>query len=151
MLLKLVLITFILVSLVNSFLDLRTMHISLVLNYVGITVCVILYLINSPYLFINNLLGSIILFLVFILVRIIAHKGLGWGDVHYSIFCGLISGIPGFIISAFMASVIGFIIFFIIRIFSQKSIKNIRIPFIPMMFAGTLCAVGLSDVLMTLL
>lgn len=137
---KLILCIFILVSLINSYLDLRTMHISIILNYIGIITCVVLYLLNSPKLFINNLMGSLILFFIFILVRLIAHKGLGWGDIHYSVFCGLVSGVPGFIFSALMASVAGLIIFLIIKIATKKnSLKNVRIPFIPMMFVGT-CA-----------
>ncbi len=138
MYLKLVLCIFIIVSLINSYLDLRTMHISIILNYIGIIACVVRYLLNSPKLFINNLMGSLILFFIFILVRLIAHKGLGWGDIHYSLFCGLISGVPGFIFSALMASISGLIIFLIIKIrIGSKSIKQIRVPFIPMMFLGT--------------
>ena len=138
MYLKLILCVFIIVSLINSYLDLRTMHISIILNYFGIIVCVVLYILNSPKLFINNLMGSLILFFIFILVRLIAHKGLGWGDIHYSLFCGLISGVPGFIFSALMASISGLIIFLIIKIrIGSKSIKQIRVPFIPMMFLGT--------------
>ncbi len=138
MYLKLVLCVFIIVSLINSYLDLRTMHISIILNYIGIIACVVLYLLKSPKLFINNLMGSLILFFIFILVRLIAHKGLGWGDIHYSLFCGLVSGVPGFIFSALMASISGLIIFLIIKIrIGSKSIKQIRVPFIPMMFLGT--------------
>ena len=138
MLLKIIFCIFIIVSLINSYLDLRTMHISIILNYIGIIFCVVLYLINSPKLFINNLLGSLILFFIFILVRLIAHKGLGWGDIHYSLFCGLVSGIPGFIFSALMASFSGLLIFLIIKIRTgSKSIKEVRIPFVPMMFVGT--------------
>ena len=138
MYLKLVLCVFIIVSLISSYLDLRTMHISIILNYIGIIACVVLYLLNSPKLFINNLMGSLLLFFLFILVRLIAHKGLGWGDIHYSLFCGLVSGVPGFIFSALMASISGLIIFLIIKIrIGSKSIKQIRVPFIPMMFLGT--------------
>ena len=138
MYLKLVLCVFIIVSLISSYLDLRTMHISIILNYIGIIACVVLYLLNSPKLFINNLMGSLLLFFLFILVRLIAHKGLGWGDIHYSLFCGLVSGVPGFIFSALMASISGLIIFLIIKIrIGSKRIKQIRVPFIPMMFLGT--------------
>ncbi len=138
MFIKLILCIFIFVSLINSYLDLRTMHISIILNYIGIVACVVLYLLNSPKLFINNLLGSFILFFIFIFVRLIAHKGLGWGDIHYSLFCGLVSGLPGFIFSALMASFIGLLIFLIIKIRAgSKSIKYVRVPFVPMMFAGT--------------
>ena len=114
-------------------------HISIFLNYIGVIICIILYLIKSPRLFINNFLGGIFLFLIFILVRIISHNGLGLGDIHYSFFCGLISGIPGFIFSALSSSMIGIIVFLLIKIFSKNNkIMKTKIPFIPVMFIGTI-------------
>ena len=152
MILKLILITFVIVSLINTYLDLKTMHVSILLNYIGMIICVLLYLIDSPHLLMNHFLGSIILFLVFILVWIFAHKGIGWGDIHYSLFCGFISGFPGFIFSGFTMAVIGLIVFLIIKIISgKKSIKELKIPFVPMMFAGTIFGVIFSDFFMFLL
>lgn len=140
MFLKLSLVIFITISLVNSYLDLKTMHISIILNYLGLIICVVLNLILSPEFFFNNLCGSIILLLVFMLVWILSHKGLGFGDVHYSVFCGFISGVPGFIVSAFISSIIGLVVFLIIKIYSgKKSLKNIKVPFVPIMFIGTVC------------
>ena len=137
---KTILIIFIFVSLINSYLDLKNFHISLILNYLGIISCIILGLIEIPNkLFINNLLGGILLLLLFLLVRQISHKGLGLGDIHYSFFCGLISGIPGFILSSLISSLIGIIIFLFIKILSKsRSIKKKKIPFIPIMFIGTI-------------
>ncbi len=146
MLLKAAFFIFLSVSIINSYLDLKTMHISIVLNYIGFGICVLLYLINSPRLLVNNLLGSILLFLVFLLVWKLSHKGFGWGDIHYSLFCGLISGFPGFIFSGLIAALAGLTIFLFIKLFSsKKSIKKVRIPFIPLMFAGTLCELLFAD------
>lgn len=136
---KIVMLTFIIISIINSYLDLKTMQISLLLNYIGIAVALITYLIDSPQLLLRNLIGGIILFLIFLFVWKITHKGLGAGDIHYSLFCGLISGFPGFLIAGIITSIIGLAVFFVIKISGrQKSIKNMKIPFIPIMFAGTL-------------
>ena len=136
---RIAIIVFILISVINSYFDLKTMQVSLILNYVGITVCTVLLLINSPQLFIKNLLGSVILFLVFIFVWKITNKGLGVGDIHYSIFCGLITGFPICILSGLLASIIGLLVFLFIKLVSKKSsLKNLKIPFIPIIFLGSL-------------
>ena len=146
MIFRLVFFTFVIVSLINSYLDLKTMEVSLIVNYIGILISVVLYFISSPQLLIRNLLGSFILFLVFVLVWKITRKGLGWGDIHYSIYCGLISGFPGFIFSGIITSLIGLLLFLIMKLISnKKNVKNIKVPFIPIMFAGTMCGMALPD------
>jgi prepilin signal peptidase PulO-like enzyme (type II secretory pathway) len=112
----------------------------------------LLYLINSPRALLNNILGSIFLFLIFILVWKFSQKGFGWGDIHYSLYCGLISGFPGFIFSGLIASFIGLVIFLFIKVFLvKKNIKKQKIPFIPIMFAGTICELLFSDYFMALI
>ena len=146
MIIKLILLVFVIISLINSYLDLKTMQVSLILNYIGVLISVILYFIISLQLLLRNLAGSITLFLVFVIVWKITRKGLGWGDIHYSLFCGLISGFPGFIVSGIITSLLGLLVFFIIKLFKmKKSIKNIKVPFIPIMFAGTMCGLLLPD------
>lgn len=143
---------FIVVSLINSFLDLRTLHISIILNYAGILICFLIQVFYKPDSLINCIAGGVLLFLIFILVRQIAHKGLGWGDIHYSLFCGFITGVPGFILSAIISSFIGIIIFVFMRFILQKeNALKIKIPFIPIMFLGSLIAIPLAEVAVKLL
>ena len=52
------------------------MKVSLILNYIGIVISVLLYLVYSPQLFSMKFLGSIYLFLVFVLAWIITGKEL---------------------------------------------------------------------------
>lgn len=141
-------IVFVLVSLINSYLDIRTMQVSVLINYIGIIICGTLYLISSFQLFFNHCLGSVILFFVFLLVWIITDKGIGFGDIHYSLFCGFIAGFPKTIISGLISSLIGLLLFIILKICFKKNIKKTRIPFIPIMFLGSLCGVCFSDFLM---
>ena len=150
--LRIALYIFCVFSLINSYLDLKTMQVSIILNYIGITICTVLFLVSSPHLFIERLLGSMVLFLVFLLVWIITHKGLGWGDIHYSIFCGLISGFPVCIFSGLAASVIGLFVFLTIKVAAKKkNVKNMKVPFIPIMFLGTIFSLCISDIIITLL
>lgn len=138
----LALFIFITISIINSFLDLKTLHISIILNYIGFTLCMIIYILTSPLLLLTQLLGAMVLLLIFLLIWKITNKGLGWGDIHYSIFCGLISGFPGFILSALLASLLGIVAFLIMKIRSPNiDIKKKKIPFIPMMFCGTILAI----------
>lgn len=136
---KVAILIFLLVSIINSILDLKSYHISIILNYTGLALCLIIYLIYSPELFLIKLSGGILLFLLFVLVRKMSHEGLGWGDIHYSFFCGFISGIPGFLYSSLLAALIGLLLFLILKIAKKgKSIKGIKIPFVPLMFLGTI-------------
>ena len=137
-----IIIIFIICSVIVSVSDILTFHISLIANYIGLSLCAILLLVSSilekSYVtFINHFLGAVCLFLVFLLVRIIVHKGIGWGDLQYSLLCGFVSGIPGFIIASLLSAILGILCFFIIRIIKKQSVQALRIPFTPFMFIGT--------------
>ena len=135
-------VIFFICSVIVSVSDIQTFHISLAANYIGLFLCIITLLISSILgksynSFLNHFLGAVCLFLVFLLVRIIAHKGIGWGDLQYSLFCGFISGIPSFIIASLLSAILGIICFFIIRVIKKRSVQALRIPFTPFMFIGT--------------
>lgn len=132
-------IIFILISISNSIFDIKTMHISLFLNYIGITITIILIFLFSKDNILENFISAILLCLIFLLVRLLSHKGLGLGDVHYSLYCGLLSSILGSILSAFFAACLGIITFILLKIFiREEKLKYRRIPFVPFMFVGTI-------------
>ena len=135
-------LVFIIISLINSYLDIRTFRLSLILNYCGFFICFLLNLFLPSKQVLNHILGSFILFILFILVRKITHNKLGGGDVHYSLFCGLVAGIPDCFFSAFLAAAFGLIVFVIIKLsHKRKDPGKIKIPFIPMLFLGTIAAI----------
>ncbi len=143
---------FIIVSLINSYLDLRTFHISLILNYIGLVICVVAIFIIAPSLLLNKTAGGVLLFLLFVLVRLLTHNGLGLGDIHYCLFCGFIAGCPGFIICSLISSITGILYFLFIRLILKKEDTfKTRIPFIPMMFLGTLVGMPVSTYLINIL
>ena len=132
-------IIFILVSIINSILDIKTMHISLFLNYSGITITVILLLIFMKHNVFEYLISAILLCLIFLLVRLLSHKGLGLGDIHYSLYCGVLSSVFASILSAFFAASIGIMAFILLKIFiREEKVMYRKIPFVPFMFLGTI-------------
>ena len=140
-----IIVVFFICSVIVSVSDILTFHISLAANYIGVFLCIITLLISSILdksynSFLNHFLGAVCLFLVFLLVRIITHKGIGWGDLQYSLLCGFVSGIPGFIIASLLSAILGILCFFIIRIIKKQSVQVLRIAFTPFMFIGTTIA-----------
>lgn len=67
----------------------------------------------------------------FFLMRVLTKGGMGFGDIQYALYCGLISGVPYFIYASLISSVIGIIMYLV---FYSKSKK---IPLIPAMMLGT--------------
>ncbi len=148
----LMLLIFILVSIINSYLDFKTFHISVVLNYIGLILCVLVLVTGKSLQLMNHIMGAVSLSLLFLLVRYISHKGLGWGDVHYSLLCGFVAGVPGFIICMFISSVAGILFFVSLRyVFKRKNAFKLRIPFIPMMFIGNLIGIPVTNSILGLL
>lgn len=148
----LMLLIFALVSIINSYLDFKTFHISLTLNYSGLILCLLVLLIGKSQELVNHIAGGVCLFLFLILVRYISHKGLGWGDIHYSTLCGFAAGVPGFIVCTFISSIAGIIFFLSLKfLFKRKNAFELRIPFIPMMFIGNLIGIPITNYILSLL
>lgn len=146
------LLIFALVSIINSYLDFKTFHISLTLNYSGLILCLLVLLIGKSPDLMNHIVGGFCLFLFFILIRWISHKGLGWGDIHYGILCGFAAGIPGFIVCTFISSIAGIIFFLSLKfLLKRKNAFKLRIPFIPMMFIGNLIGIPVTNSILSLL
>ena len=146
------LLVFALVSIINSYLDFKTFHISLTLNYSGLILCLLVLLIGKSPDLMNHIVGGFCLFLFFILIRWISHKGVGWGDIHYGILCGFAAGVPGFIVCTFISSIAGIIFFLSLKfLLKRKNAFELRIPFIPMMFIGNLIGIPVTNYILSLL
>ena len=128
---------FVFASLINSVLDLKTMHISLLLNYLclGFTVFLcVLQKINIA----ENIISGILLFFIFLVTRKLSNNGLGMGDVHYSLYCGFLSSVFTSILSALLAALLCLFVFLIIFFINGKSrIKLLKLPFVPFLFVAT--------------
>ncbi len=107
--------------------DMKTFRISLVMNYLGIlSYSVILGLYTKD---LSDALWSAVLnIMLYVSVMKISCGGLGLGDVHFSIFCGMFCPGIWMLFSSMAASLSGIV-------FSVVTRRN-KIPFVPFMFAG---------------
>lgn len=139
--------TYIVFILGSSFIvlsDIKTMHISLLWNYICLCLLIFLYILQGKNCFFNHISSTIFMFSIFFIVRILAKKGLGLGDLHYSLTCGIFCGFPNFMLASIIFSGLGILYFLLKKIILKTDIKRIRIPFTPFMFIGSLIATGIK-------
>lgn len=143
----LILLIFICSSLVIVISDIKTFHISLAANYIGLALCVITSLYKS-FLFKSyteiflNMIGAMCLCFLFLIVRLFTHRKLGLGDIHYSLLCGFTSGFSRFLLSSLIASFLGILFFLFVGLFHKnKDMDELRVPFTPFMFTGNLICI----------
>lgn len=125
------LIIYVVLSIILSIQDIKTMHVNAILVYIGCFLAILHTVVFQRNLILSRLIGAVCLFLIFYAVYKIK-KGLGFGDVLYSFYCGLIVGFPWCFVGCALSSFLG-IIFICIR---QK--KEKKIPFIPFLFLGSI-------------
>jgi len=99
---------------------------------------------NFYYLPYENLIGAIILGLIFqLIVLITKEKGLGQGDVRIAIICGFLLGsshlIPWLYITIFTALIYGLLLSY-----KKKKFRGLKIPFVPFMVLGSIVTILLS-------
>ena len=127
-------IIFVLISLLLSYFDFKTYHIPLIPLYIGIISNIVFSLFfKNPICY--NVLGMVLMAVFFLFMRIITKGGMGYGDIQYALYCGLISGFPYFIYTSLIAALIGIIM----HLCFYK--KERKVPFIPSMLLGTICVI----------
>lgn len=93
-------------------------------------------------------LGNIIMALVFwiglwVLVKVSGEQALGSGDIDIAGIIGIMLGFPASVSAIFFTLMVGGIVALIYAIGLSK-IKNVLIPFVPIMTLGFVLAIGLS-------
>jgi prepilin signal peptidase PulO-like enzyme (type II secretory pathway) len=129
------LIIFILTSIILSIDDIRFFHIPLLLLYLGLLLMIISSFIFYRTLVCSSLIGMVLMPLFFCVVNCLSKKSIGLGDFQYSILCGFISGKNHFINTCILFSILVLVFYFVGK---KRYIKNLRIPLVPYMFAGTI-------------
>lgn len=87
-----------------------------------------------------NIASAILSALIFILIIIVTKgKGMGWGDVKFVFFMGLILGFPNIIVAIFLAFLSGAIISLLLIAINKKHFGQ-TIPFGPFLSLGTFLA-----------
>jgi Type IV leader peptidase family. len=122
--------------------DIRTMHISSWLTYTGCAVLLAYLYIFAKAQLADRLAGAVLIFILFLLLRHTTHRGLGMGDVKFSLLCGLYCGVPGVFAGCALAAVGGLLYFAVFHILKRNiPIKSVKIPFAPFMTAGVVASV----------
>jgi len=78
------------------------------------------------------------------LIVISRGKGMGWGDVMYGLFLGILLGHPGTIVALYIAFLTGAFISVILLLSKKKKFGQI-IPFGPFLILGTVISLYYSD------
>ncbi len=124
-----------------SVIDIRTMRIPIWITYAGYAAALVYLSVYGRQHLLNALTGAAVIFLLFLFLREITHKGLGFGDVRYSLLCGLYCGFPGILAGCALAALGGLLYFALFHIIKRNvPIRNVKIPFAPFMTAGSVTA-----------
>jgi leader peptidase (prepilin peptidase) / N-methyltransferase len=116
---------------------------SLVLSGVLVT---FLYLILNNLYFIPNILSAFGAFLFFLLLFLVTRgRGMGFGDVVYVFFMGLLLGFPQIVVGLYLAFVSGAVISLLLVWLRLKKLKGGIIPFGPFLVFGTIVALFLGN------
>ena len=136
------LLVFITSSLIISIMDIKIMQFSIVPLYIAFFLSSFFYAFNNFDDFLLRILASAALFILFFLARLLTRGKLGWGDLHYSAYCGLVTGFPGSFVAILLSCITASVFFLInmmIKSFGKKKYgEEKRIPFTPFMF---LCSI----------
>ena len=101
--------------------------------------------VNYQFLIFNLLLSAIGASLFFFIIFLISGgRWIGFGDVKFAIFLGLILGFPNILVGLFLAFFFGAIIGSILMLFKFKGLKS-ELPFAPFLICGTFLAMFFGE------
>jgi leader peptidase (prepilin peptidase) / N-methyltransferase len=90
--------------------------------------------------------GAALFFVLLILIT--KGRGMGWGDVKYVVFLGLVLNFPKIILGIFLAFLLGSVVSVALMVLGKKKIGQ-TIPFGPFLSAGALIALLWGDKIMS--
>ena len=133
------LIIFIISSLIICIFDIKSLHLPLLVLYVSFITSSVFFILNDFEDFLLRMASAASLFALFFFCRLITRGKLGWGDIQYSAFCALLTGLP-LAFAAVLASCLLAALFFLIAKFIKRPILQSKkmIPFTPFMFVGSI-------------
>ena len=120
------------------FADLRYGIIPDKILYPAVFVVFVFTILNTQYLILNIVFSAIGSFLfLFILYFITKRRGMGFGDVKYAFFMGLLLGFPAVVVGLYIAFLTGAVAGIILLVWQKKRIRGTTIPFGPFLVIGT--------------
>ena len=123
--------------------DIRTLRIPLACMYAGLASGILYDVFLRRQNLLPDLIAMILIAVIFMAVRLISKKGLGLGDIQYSLMCGFFSGLPYVIAASLFSSLLG-ILYFIFLALLKKTAAGKKVPFGPFMTLGTIIAMLLK-------
>ena len=107
----------------------------------SIVIVLTFLLFTNPSLLVTHLItGFAVMFFFFLLFAGTKGKGMGFGDVVYAFFMGLLLGFPESVIGLYIAFLTGAVISLILVVLKRKRLRGSTIPFGPFLVAGTYIA-----------
>ncbi|NCN59030.1 prepilin peptidase [Candidatus Roizmanbacteria bacterium CG_4_9_14_0_2_um_filter_38_17] len=115
------------------------------LMYPLLGVSAIALLVYEPSQLITHIISAVLAAVFFVMLIVISRgKGMGWGDVMYGLFLGILLGHPGTIVALYIAFLTGAFISVILLLSKKKKFGQI-IPFGPFLILGTVISLYYSD------
>ena len=115
------------------------------LMYPLLGVSAIALLVYEPSQLITHIISAVLAAVFFVMLIVISRgKGMGWGDVMYGLFLGILLGHPGTIVALYIAFLTGAFISVILLLSKKKKFGQI-IPFGPFLILGTVISLYFSN------
>jgi len=115
------------------------------LMYPLLGVSTIALLIYEPSQLIIHIISAVLAALFFAMLILISRgKGMGWGDVMYGLFLGILLGHPGTVVALYIAFLTGALVSVVLLVARKKKFGQI-IPFGPFLILGTVISLYYSD------
>jgi prepilin signal peptidase PulO-like enzyme (type II secretory pathway) len=134
------------------FIDLKYGILPFSIIFPAVLISFIYKILNTKHLIQNDLLSAVGAFAFFLfLFGITRGRGMGFGDVVYVFFMGLLLGFPKIILGLYIAFISGAVISIILIGVKKKKLKGSTVPFGPFLVAGTLIAMFWGDKLIGLI
>lgn len=100
-----------------------------------------------PYsLFVMHIYAALGAFLFFLVIFLgTKGRGMGFGDVVYAFFMGLLLGFPNIIVGLYIAFLTGAVVSLILILLKKKKLKGSTIPFGPFLVLGTYISIVFGE------
>jgi Type II secretory pathway, prepilin signal peptidase PulO and related peptidases len=136
---SIVLLIFTLFSVPVAICDAKTMHVPASVVYAGCLLLLLFRFIYTRDVLVFCVIAAVCSAALFTIVRLLSDKGIGWGDIKYSVFCGLSAGFSAsFAGYAFSACLCG--VWFAVMHRRGRIANESKIPFVPFMALGIFLA-----------
>jgi prepilin signal peptidase PulO-like enzyme (type II secretory pathway) len=144
---------FLLVSILIAlfFIDLKYGILPFSLIGIAGIVSVPIILLSNPLLLLNHVLSGFGVFLGFLALFLVTRgRGMGFGDVVYVLFMGLLLGFPKIIVGLYIAFLSGALVSLVLVALKRKKLKGGTVPFGPFLVLGTLVGLFCGEKIVSL-